>query len=127
MPYVKHRHKNTTGSTEQVAVTENAPTKFAEFESDADNNPCVYLLHRPEDHQCGDPNMYLWIRRCDVFTSMNAIFFYLQQLGIHIIHVQNSHALFPELTTIIDLRGFRWYVCKAPIYHQETHDESSTS
>lgn len=83
---------------------------------DADGKPYVYQLYTPEEKQIKDPNMYLWIRRCELFVRFQDIMDHLRGLGIRVANVDFRHDLFPELITITDIRGFRWYCCKAPIH-----------
>lgn len=89
-----------------------------ELPTDADGKPCLWQLYTPEQNQYKDPNMYLWIRRCELFVSREAILRHLERLGIRIVHVETQHELFPELATLTDIRGYKWYVCKAPIHKE---------
>jgi hypothetical protein len=81
-----------------------------------DGKPYVYQLYTPEQNQQKDPNLYLWVRRCELFTDERAVFEHFKTLGITIKHIEMSHELFPELTTITDTRGYKWYCCRGPIH-----------
>lgn len=103
-----------------VDATLNLDTGFGSdyipLELTPDSQPCLYQLYTPEQLQYKDPNMYLWVRRCELFTSPKALFAHLDRLSINIVNIEARHPLFPELTTITDSRGYKWYVCKAPIH-----------
>lgn len=85
-----------------------------EISLDADGNSYLWQLYKPEINQYKDPNMYLWIRRCDIFINLEAIYSHLENLGIRNI-TSKYHEDFPELLIIIDDRNKTWYACKAPI------------
>lgn len=89
-----------------------------ELKLNPDGKPCLYQLYLPEEDQFKDPNLYLWVRRCELFTSVNALLYYLKHIiGIKIRSIETAHELFSELSTITDHRGRKWYVCLATIHH----------
>lgn len=91
--------------------------KYVSLELDIDRHPSVWLLYTPEQDQYKDPNLYLWVRRCEVFTSPFKALNHLIRLGIKITRCV-KHEDFRELTIITDNRGYKWYLCQAPV-----HDE----
>lgn len=93
--------------------------KFRDREWPLDENgePYVWQLYTPEQDQKKDPNMYLWIRRCELFFSIGDAMQHLLNLGIpNPLPRAKRHELFPELLCIEDQRGYTWYLCKAPIH-----------
>ena len=92
-----------------------------ELEINVDGQPCVWQVYRPEEDQYKDPNMYLWVRRCELFVNWWEIAKYFDKLGIFI-STCHKHELFPELFVIGDDRGKKWYICQASIYG--THKDS---
>lgn len=95
------------GTTRDVSVL---------LETNVDNQPCVYLLYKPEINQYKDPNLYLWIRRCEPYTTFEAAIRWItSKLGLTV-DKYYQHELFPELTVIEDTRGHKWYIEKAAIH-----------
>lgn len=89
-----------------------------ELKLNPDGKPCLYQLYLPEEDQFKDPNLYLWVRRCELFTSIKALLYYMKHIiGIKIKIIETTQELFPELSTITDHRGRKWYVCLAIIHH----------
>lgn len=85
-----------------------------ELETNVDDQPVLWQLYLPEEQQYKDPNLYLWVRRCSLFTSVDAILKSLIRIGIRPIQLYN-HSDFPELGVVIDDRNRRFYICRAPI------------
>lgn len=94
------------------------PYRYVELKLNPDGKPCLYQLYLPEEDQFKDPNLYLWVRRCELFTSVKALLYYMKHIiGIKIQSIEEAHELFPELSTITDHRGRKYYVCLAIIHH----------
>lgn len=81
-----------------------------------DGHPTLWQLYTPEpDQRDIDPNLYLWVRRCRLFTSPEAAIESLRKLGITLTGVVQQHEDFRELTILTDVRGYRWFLCETPI------------
>jgi hypothetical protein len=88
-----------------------------QVDTNADDQPVMWLLYYPEENQYKDPNVYLWLRRCSVHTSVQSIYKYLERLGINTSGLGERHELFPELFVFTDVRSNRkWYFERAPIH-----------
>ena len=91
--------------------------KITNLDVDPDSKPCLWQLYTPEQDQEKDPNMYLWVRRCELFTSPTRALEHLNNLGIVFNYNHfKPHELFPELYELVDERGYKWYLCRAPIH-----------
>jgi hypothetical protein len=80
-----------------------------------DKEPSVLLLYSPEQLNPLDPNLYLWVRRCSVFTDYHSMTRHLHNLGVYMRNMY-KHELFPELTILEDTRGYKWYLERAPVH-----------
>jgi hypothetical protein len=88
------------------------------LELNVDKQPSVLLLYSPEQLNPLDPNLYLWVRRCSVFTDHYSMIHHLHKLGIVLKKIY-KHELFPELTIMEDIRGKKWYLERAPVHGQD--------
>lgn len=84
------------------------------LEEDADGKPALWMLYQPEERQYKDPNMFLWVRRCNLFLTQQAAIFSLEKLGVKPQTIE-QHELFIGLWVITDNRGHKWYLEKGPI------------
>lgn len=87
---------------------------YIPIELNVDGKPILWQLYQPEEDQYKDPNMYLWVRRCTLHTTIDSISKYFDTVGLVIIDV-SKHELFPELWIIKTNNGRIWYACQATI------------
>lgn len=96
------------------AATIHNPLKL---ERTPDGHPQVWLLYRPEPFapdSAADRAVFLWVRRCDVFTSRAEAIAHLDNLIGRQVLWREYDPIFPELW-IGESHGQRWLMAPAPV------------